>query len=90
LHHQFLPDTVYTERFALSPDTRVALQAMGYTITEQNNWGAAALIAVGPPGEASERQGAPPSDAAASGRMRTGLLYGAMDSRRPAGLAIGQ
>ena len=90
LHHQFLPDTIYAERFALSPDTRVALEAMGYTITEQNNWGAAALIVVGPPGEAPDTPGAVPSDAAASGRMRPGLFYGAMDSRRPAGLAIGQ
>jgi gamma-glutamyltranspeptidase / glutathione hydrolase len=90
LHHQFLPDTIYSERFGLSPDTRVALQAMGYTITEQHNWGAAALIVVGPPSEASDTQGASPSDAVLSGRMRPGLFYGAMDSRRPAGLAIGE
>jgi gamma-glutamyltranspeptidase / glutathione hydrolase len=90
LHHQFLPDTIYTERFALSPDTRVALQAMGYTITEQNNWGAAAAIVVGPRSEAPATPGSLPSDAAASGQMRPGLFYGAMDSRRPAGLAIGQ
>jgi gamma-glutamyltranspeptidase/glutathione hydrolase len=90
VHHQFLPDTIYAERFALSPDTRLALQTMGYTITEQNNWGAAALIVVGPPNESPDAPGALPSDAAASGRMRPGLLYGAMDSRRPAGLAIGE
>ncbi len=54
LHHHFLPDTIYAERFALSPDTRLALENMGYTITEQHNWGAAALIVVGPPGEAPE------------------------------------
>ncbi len=90
IHHQFLPDTLYTERFALSPDTRVVLNAMGYTVTEQHNWGAAALIVVGPPSEASDTPGALPSDAAASGGMRPGLFYGAMDSRRPAGLAIGE
>jgi gamma-glutamyltranspeptidase / glutathione hydrolase len=90
LHHQFLPDTIYAERFALSPDTSVALEAMGYTITEQPNWGAAALIAVGPPSTAPDTQDAMPSDAAAGGRMRPGLFYGAMDSRRPAGLAIGE
>jgi gamma-glutamyltranspeptidase/glutathione hydrolase len=90
LHHQFLPDTIYTERFALSPDTRVALDAMGYTVTEQINWGAAALIVVGPPNETTDTQSALPSDADASGRMRPGLFYGAMDSRRPAGLAIGE
>ncbi|HEX3994243.1 MAG TPA: gamma-glutamyltransferase, partial [Acetobacteraceae bacterium] len=26
LHHQFLPDTIYAERFALSPDTHLALE----------------------------------------------------------------
>jgi gamma-glutamyltranspeptidase/glutathione hydrolase len=90
IHHQWLPDTIYAERFALSPDTRPALQSMGYQITEQHNWGAAALIVVAPPAEPSGTPVALPSDAAASGRMRPGLFYGAMDSRRPAGLAIGE
>jgi gamma-glutamyltranspeptidase/glutathione hydrolase len=90
LHHQFLPDTIYTERFALSPDARLKLETMGYTITEQNNWGATALIAVGPPRETTVAPAASPSDAAASGHMLPGRFYGAMDSRRPAGLAIGQ
>jgi gamma-glutamyltranspeptidase/glutathione hydrolase len=63
---------------------------MGYTITEQNNWGAAALIVTGPPSEAPDTRDAVPSDAAAGDRMRPGLFYGAMDSRRPAGLAIGE
>lgn len=90
VHHQFLPDTIYAERFALSPDTSVALEAMGYTITEQSNWGAAALIVVGPPREAMDPQRDLPSDAAVSGGMRPGLFYGAMDSRRPAGQAIGE
>ena len=29
IHHQWLPDTIYAERFALSPDTRALLEAMG-------------------------------------------------------------
>ena len=29
LHHQWLPDTIFAERFALSPDTKAALEAMG-------------------------------------------------------------
>jgi gamma-glutamyltranspeptidase/glutathione hydrolase len=95
VHHQWLPDTIYAERFALSPDTRAALVDMGYTITEQSNWGAAALIVVGPPVGGPSREpagqpGAAPSDSSASGGMRPGLFYGAIDSRRPAGVAIGQ
>lgn len=90
LHHQWLPDTIYAERYALSADTRSALETIGYAITEQTNWGAAALIMVGPKRDAPDSEGSRVSDSAASGRMRPGLFYGAMDSRRPAGIAIGE
>ncbi len=88
LHHQWLPDVLYAEPFALSPDTAALLRGMGYTIAEQAPWGAAELIAVAPARPASG-PAAPPNDAALSGRMRPGLLYGANDDRRPAGAAIG-
>ncbi len=87
VHQQWLPDTIYAEPFALSPDTQAALRAMGYRLTEQTPWGSAELIEVGP-GQA----GASPNsgnDAALSGAMRPGLLYGAHDPRRPAGSAVG-
>jgi gamma-glutamyltranspeptidase/glutathione hydrolase len=90
VHHQWLPDTLYAERFALSADTHAALEDMGYKITQQNNWGAAALIVVGPPHEPDNVPDASPSDVAAGGQMRPGLFYGAIDSRRPAGVAIGE
>jgi gamma-glutamyltranspeptidase/glutathione hydrolase len=90
VHHQWLPDTIFAERYALSPDTRGALEAMGYTITEQRNWGAVALIAVAPPNVENETPDSSSPDAAASARMRPGWFYGAVDSRRPAGAAIGQ
>jgi gamma-glutamyltranspeptidase/glutathione hydrolase len=90
LHHQWLPDTLYAERFALSPDTRAALEAMGYRVTEQGNWGAVALIAVGPPREGSGDAAAPVADPAVGARMRPSIFYGAIDSRRPAGAAVGQ
>lgn len=90
VHHQWLPDTIYAERYALSADTRAVLETMGYTITEQNNWGATALIFVESPGGVSATTGSSGPDPAASGHTRPGLFYGAMDSRRPAGVAIGQ
>ena len=90
VHHQWLPDTIYAEHFALSPDTRTLLEGMGYSITEQSNWGAAALIAVGPPREGSDAPGSSPPDAMAGGWMRPGRFYGAVDARRPAGAAIGE
>ena len=34
LHHQWLPDEIAAEPFALSPDTQTLLQAMGYRIAE--------------------------------------------------------
>ena len=63
---------------------------MGYKIVEQVPWGAAEMIAVGPAvAAASGTLAAPANDAALSGHMRPGLLYGANDDRRPAGAAVG-
>ena len=90
LHHQWLPDTIYAERRALSADTRAVLEGMGHRVTEQGNWSAVALIAVGPAREAAEAVGTVVPDGAAGGRMRPGVFYGAMDSRRPAGAAVGE
>ena len=32
-HHQYLPDTIFTEPNALMPDTLKTLEAMGHTVT---------------------------------------------------------
>jgi gamma-glutamyltranspeptidase/glutathione hydrolase len=89
LHFQGLPDEIFAERFALSPDTEALLHTMGYRIKVQHDWGAAELIAVGPPAGKSDSAGSTTADEALSESMRPGLLYGANDSRRPAGAAIG-
>ena len=88
IHHQWLPDVIAAEPFALSADTRAALESMGYRIREQTPWGAVALIAVGPVAapKTAESSG---NDAALSGATRPGWFYGANDPRRPAGAAIG-
>jgi gamma-glutamyltranspeptidase/glutathione hydrolase len=88
IHHQWLPDEIVFEPFALSPDTIAILKGMGYRLTEQSPWGAAEAIVVGP---AAESAGAASSgnDSAASGRLLPGRLYGASDDRRPAGAAVG-
>lgn len=67
-HHQWLPDVVYVEPRALSPDTRRRLEAMGYAFETDDPWGAAEAILVDP---------------------ETGMLTGASDNRRPAGMARG-
>ena len=90
LHHQWLPDEVYFERRGLSPDTAALLRQMGYKLTEQVPWGSVAAIAVGTSDATGRGPRTIPSDAALSGRMRAGVIYGANDNRRPAGAAIGE
>ncbi|MBN8910084.1 MAG: gamma-glutamyltransferase, partial [Rhodospirillales bacterium] len=88
LHDQGQPDVLFAEPRALSPDTRQRLEAMGYHIRINPPWGAVALVAVGQAQAPAAMQAIP--DSAASGATRPRLLYGAMDSRRPAGAAIGR
>jgi gamma-glutamyltranspeptidase / glutathione hydrolase len=67
VHHQWFPDTIAAEPFALSKDTQKALTAMGYKVVALEPWGS---------GNAVEAIGIAP-----------GRLYGANDSRAPAGSA---
>jgi gamma-glutamyltranspeptidase/glutathione hydrolase len=90
IHHQWLPDTIYAERFALSADTRAALAAMGHSVTEQAPWGIAEAITVGGP-----RLGPKPSGGSAQSLVLVGpdsggaTLFGAHDPRGGAGAAAG-
>lgn len=68
VHNQWYPDVIFVEQGLLTPETRAALGAMGYTFKEMTSWGADEAILVNP---------------------KTGLLEGANDRRRPAGLAAG-
>jgi gamma-glutamyltranspeptidase / glutathione hydrolase len=81
IHHQWLPDTVAGEPFAFSTDTVKSLTRMGYHVVPLEPWGT---------GNAAEAVGIAPRDAAqakALGFPRPGILYGASDSRAPAGSA---
>ena len=81
IHHQWLPDTLAGEPFALSADTVKALTHMGYRVVPLEPWGT---------GNAAQAIGIAPADAAqakALGFPRPGILYGASDSRAPAGSA---
>ncbi len=44
VHLQYLPDELFAEPLALSPDTAALLRGMGYDIVTQPPWGAAELI----------------------------------------------
>ena len=90
IHHQWLPDEVFAEPFALSPDTVKLLQAMGYKVTTQTPWGAAEVAAVPAPGLADSGPASSGNDSTFGGNMRPGYVYGATDDRRPAGLAVGE
>jgi gamma-glutamyltranspeptidase/glutathione hydrolase len=89
IHHQWLPDTIYAEPFALSADTARLLAEMGYKVTEQAPWGAAEAILVGPQAAAGAGAEAGVDDSTHSGGVKPGMLYGANDARRPAGAAVG-
>ena len=88
LHHQWLPDVIFAEPYALSADTAQALRAQGYSIAEQSPWGAAELIVIPQVNSAPDRPSSG-NDAALGGRLRAGLMYGASDDRRAAGSAAG-
>jgi gamma-glutamyltranspeptidase/glutathione hydrolase len=49
IHHQWMPDKVYLERQALSPDTRALLISRGYTFSDAGYWGIAEGVLVGGP-----------------------------------------
>jgi gamma-glutamyltranspeptidase/glutathione hydrolase len=75
-HQQWLPDTTYVERFALSPDTSRILQDAGYTFSPTRLYSHATGILVGAPALGAEPVG-------------KNRFYGANDSRRGTGSALG-
>ncbi len=88
-HHQWLPDVVYEEPFALSPDTERIVRDMGYTLVEQTPLGAADSIEIAPAVPAAR-----PASSGGDGEHGMGLVpgwrYGAHDVRRPAGAAVAE
>jgi gamma-glutamyltranspeptidase/glutathione hydrolase len=80
IHHQWLPDKVYMEPYALSPDTRRLLTGMGHDVDVDPDWpiwGQAAGILIGGKSLAEIEKGG------------GGRYYGAMDSRAAAGAPRG-
>ncbi len=81
IHHQWLPDTLAGEPLAIADPVKNSLTAMGYDVVQLEPWGT---------GNAAEVIGIAPADAASAlslGFTHPGLLYGASDSRAPAGSA---
>jgi gamma-glutamyltranspeptidase/glutathione hydrolase len=47
IHHQWMPDTVYAEPNAISPEVKKELEAVGYNFTENRTWGSDEAIMIG-------------------------------------------
>jgi gamma-glutamyltranspeptidase/glutathione hydrolase len=89
-HHQWLPDAVFAEPYAFSPDTQKLLETMGYKIVVQAPWSAAEVAATAGAAPAGAGSAAGIADSLFGGQMRPGYFYGANDDRRPAGAAVGE
>jgi gamma-glutamyltranspeptidase/glutathione hydrolase len=85
IHHQWLPDQITVEPFALSPDTKALLEAMGHKIVVQSEWGAAEAILIGLDDAAAAGPADSGNDAMARRKPVPGLRYGGHDDRRPSG-----
>lgn len=89
IHHQWLPDQITAEPFALSADTVALLAARGHKVVTQSPWGAAEAILIGLPADAAAGDASSGNDAARLGATIPGMRYGGHDDRRPAGAAAG-
>jgi gamma-glutamyltranspeptidase / glutathione hydrolase len=85
-HNQWLPDVLYEEPFALSPDTEALLVQMGYHIQQQKPWGAVELISSGALLRADPVDSA--ADSVSGHMLGPDMFFGANDARRPGGAAL--
>jgi gamma-glutamyltranspeptidase/glutathione hydrolase len=90
LHHQWQPDTLYAEPYALSSDTVRLLAQRGYKVTVQRPWSAVEAIMVGAKGVGAEPLPSFGDDTQRSPAVVPGRAYGANDARRPAGAAVAE
>lgn len=47
LHHQWMPDTIYVEENAVTPQVRKEVEADGYKFTDNPSWGSDEGITIG-------------------------------------------
>jgi gamma-glutamyltranspeptidase/glutathione hydrolase len=89
VHEQWLPDVVYLEPFALSPDTRKILESRGYKFKDDGDWGIAEGIVTGAPvltvSKTAGESGVLPLGGAG---LFGATMFGAHDVRGGAGSAV--
>lgn len=88
IHHQWLPDTVFVEPFALSPDTRKLLEQRGYAIAEQGHWGIAEGIMIGAPRLAQSGDEGKRVLSVTGPTLAGATMFGAHDARGDGGSAV--
>ncbi len=89
IHHQWMPDTVSIERFALSPDTRALLEQRGYRFTESAVCCLAESILVGAPRLSAPGWANVQSLNLGVPVLPGAVLFGAQDARGAMGAAVG-
>ena len=90
IHHQWQPDILYAEPFALAPDVVRALSQRGHHIELQKPWGSVEAIMSGEDKAGPTTLPSFGDDTLKTWRPAPGSLYGANDNRRPAGAALAQ
>jgi gamma-glutamyltranspeptidase/glutathione hydrolase len=87
VHHQWLPDELWQEKFGMSPDTRAILEKFGHKFHDKPEGVASAtgIMSIAPRQSTSATAGATDGDNTVAGRR---LLMGAIDPRSD-GAAIG-
>jgi gamma-glutamyltranspeptidase/glutathione hydrolase len=91
IHMQWMPDVVFAERGALSPDTRALLETRGYRFKDAGYWGVAEGILVGGPTLAGSNGFGEDGFLPLNARPEQGAIYfGAHDVRGGAGKAAAQ
>ncbi len=91
IHEQWMPDVVFLERMALSPDTRAILAGRGYSFHDAGYWGVAEGILVGGPALPGPGGFGEDGFLPLNARPEAGAkLFGAHDVRGGAGSAAAQ
>ncbi len=91
IHQQWMPDVVYLERQALSPDTRALLESRGYSFKDAGYWGVAEGILAGGPSLAGRDGFGEDGFLPLNARPEHGAkLFGAHDVRGGAGKATAE
>jgi gamma-glutamyltranspeptidase/glutathione hydrolase len=90
IHHQWLPDILYAEPFALSTDVVRDLVLRGHRVVVQKPWGSVEAIMSGDAPNVGEALPSFGDDTVRNWQPAPGSWFGSSDNRRPSGAAMGQ